>query len=257
MIYIIGCSFSFWDTLTKKGTVETDRRRSIYSHFLSEKLGMEYKNFSLPGGSNYRICRLINFLDIKKDDIVIVGWTGFDRWELPYAKDRIFPNETVVDYRNIQDLEDHIDLRKVGIDFIEKTENLYTRAIYPAMLLHSAKCVSDPFFKFAKSYYTLADTSMYMESMFSILLQSSVQKLRKIGCTFRMFTAYDTELKNKEILNIPEYLFYKSNMLDELRYKNSKYKHLDRVDNIYWSKNEHIKIADILYKSLINKDEIK
>jgi hypothetical protein len=254
MIYFLGDSFLFgWNYFHP--TVNPNRKQILCSNLLSSRLNQNYKNYSLVGSSNYRLCRLVNFLDIKSDDIVILGWTACDRLEIGVPKDRLMPNDVVVNYDEVDNL-DHLHWSKI-YQIVEKTNDIYTRSLYPTIIKQESTLTSPGYKTLAKHLYHYASDKTYHEQMFKILFNSSVHKLRNIGCKFLMFTTWDFDLKDTSFLDIPEYLFYKTNMLDEVRYKNSKNKHRQLNDYKYWNDLEHQKVSDILYNNLREKYDIQ
>jgi hypothetical protein len=56
----------------------------VYGEILSEKLGFDLKNYGVGGWCNNSIfesfCKVAN--QIKKDDLVIIGWTGYERFRM-------------------------------------------------------------------------------------------------------------------------------------------------------------------------------
>lgn len=253
MIYVLGDSFCYGNNFLLDRL--PNRKELLFSHLLAQKLNLEYKNYSIVGSSNQRLYRLINFLDIKKDDIVIVGWSAYDRIEIGVPRDRIMPNDTIIDYKKIDSLDD-LDKNK-SFQVIEKTENIYTRQIYPGMGNQFDEIVSPSCKRFVEAYYSYASDKAYHEQMFKILFDNAVSKLRLIGCKFLMFTTWNVQFYDTKFLDIPEYLFYDSNMLDEVRYKNTKIKHVHKGDYWYWSIEEQQKVTDILYNALREKYDIQ
>lgn len=246
MIYVLGDSFCFgWNFLIQK---LPNRKELLFSNLLSQRLGIDYKNYSIVGSSNYRLCRLINHLDIHKDDIVIIGWTGYDRLEIGIPKDKLMPNDVIIDYNNLDNL-DRFDWRQV-FQIVEKTNNLYTRSIYPTMFNNLKDITSPSCRKFVESFFRYASDKSYHEEMFKIMFNSAVHRLKNIGCKFTMFTTWDISISDCNFLNIPEYISYNSNMLDEVRYKKSKLKHVKNNDYNYWTEKEHIQVTDIIYNKL-------
>ena len=246
MIYVLGDSFCFgWDFLRKK---VPNYKQLLCPYLLANKLGMEYKNYSLVGSSNYRLARLANFLDIKKDDIVIISWSSYERIEIGVPKDKIMPNDFVVDYKNLENLENFEDQQVFQL--IEKTENLYTRQIYPTILKKFDEVTSPSYKNLVKNMIHYASDKNYHEQMFEILFNATVHKLRATGCKFLMFTTWDVDLSTTDFLNIPEYLLHTTNMLDEVRYKNSSIKHREKNDFKYWTKEEHEQVTEIVYNAL-------
>lgn len=247
MIYVLGDSFSFGRNFYLNKN--PNRKNLVFANLLSQRLGINYKNYSLTGSSNYRLGRLINHLDIKKDDIVIVGWTGYYRFEIGIPKDTLMPNDVIIDYNNLDSLDDY-DWGDEVFQIIEKTDNLYTRSMYPLMLKHLNNIKSPSCRKFVESFYNYASDKSYHEQMFKIMFNSSVYKLKSTGCKFVMFTTWDIGVSDCSFLNIPEYILYDTNMLDEVRYKQSKRKHVEKNDFKYWTESEHEQVTEIIFNKL-------
>jgi hypothetical protein len=254
MIYYLGDSFFYgWNFFYPTNT--PNRKELLFSHKLSQKLGIDYKNFSLPGSSNYRLCRLVNFLDITKNDMVILGWTACERLEVGVPKDKLMPNDVIIDYRNIDNL-DHLPWQKV-MQIVEKTDNIYTRSVYPTMFNNLDDINSPSARKLTENFYHYASDFNYHQQMFKILFNSALHRLRTIGCKFMMFTTWDVELQDTSFLDIPEYILHKSNILDEVRYKNAKQKHRVLKDYNYWSVEEHDMVTELLYNNLRERYDIQ
>lgn len=253
MIYVLGDSFCWGYNFVV--TKRPDRKELLFSHLLASKLNQNYKNYSIVGSSNYRIARLLNWLDIKKDDIVIIGWSGLDRLEIGVPKDRIMPNDVVVNVNNVDSFD---GTKENSFQIIEKTDNYYTRQIYPLMETHFDDITSPSCKRFVQAYYSYASDKIYHEQMFKkVLLKPTVDMLRTVGCKFLMFTTWDVMFTDTKHLDYPEYLLHDTNMLDEVRYKNSKLKHVRKGDYFYWTPEEHHKVTDILYNALKEKYDIQ
>lgn len=253
MIYVFGDSFCYGYNFLYSDN--PDRQKLIFSHSLAKKLNLDYKNYSIWGSSNQRIVRLTNFLDIKEDDIVIIGWTACDRFEVSVSKERIVPNEIVIDYQKIDSVE-NLGTEKL-FQVIEKTENLYTRQMYSLMVKQFDEIKNPAWKRYVASYFYYIGDSYYYEQMFKILFQATVDRLRKTGCKFLMFTTWDVKFFDTKFLEIPEYVLPHTNFLDEIRYKNHKVKHQELQDYNYWTPEEHERVSEILYNALREKYDIQ
>lgn len=72
-LYVLGDSFSYG--------MKLENKNKSWANLLSEKLGYNLKNLSLPGGSNWKICRTIYDLNFDESDLIIIGWTISNRFE--------------------------------------------------------------------------------------------------------------------------------------------------------------------------------
>ena len=59
-----------------------------YPVLIAQALGYQALNHAIPGGSNDAMFRIFESNNLTSDDIVIACWTGFDRSEVWYEKER-------------------------------------------------------------------------------------------------------------------------------------------------------------------------
>ena len=60
---------------------EDTRRELTWPRKLASKLNVDVMDFSFPGASNWKAARILQSLQLSKDDIVIIQWSTFDRME--------------------------------------------------------------------------------------------------------------------------------------------------------------------------------
>ena len=86
MIIAFGDSFTYGFNFN-----ESERLNNVYPTLLGKKLNQPVLNTALPGASNWRIARMIQSMNITKDDIVIISWTEPTRFELGVNKRHYVP----------------------------------------------------------------------------------------------------------------------------------------------------------------------
>jgi len=59
-----------------------------YPVLIAQELGYQALNHAIAGGSNDAMFRIFESINLTSDDIVIACWTGFDRGEVWYEKER-------------------------------------------------------------------------------------------------------------------------------------------------------------------------
>lgn len=245
MIYVLGDSFSwgmnFWYEKNK------ERQKLLYSHHLAKKLNASIKNLSVPGGSNWRISRLIMNLPLTENDIVIIGWTNSVRFEVPFNNLFVTKNESVVMpdiLENFENSGDIVDENFMGT-FIENNGDYLTRRINLDMFRNHKKIENQILRNLVETYYKHFYNENWHDDMFNIMFAATLLKLKNSKCKFRMFNAFISPIKkDNNLYDIPEYMFgYKNTMLDILRPNNKK-------DIGYYSAIEHEKVAQLIYENL-------
>jgi len=244
MIYVIGDSFSFGYNFFRDGI--TERKDIIYSSILANKLNTECKNLSMPGGSNWRTARIVNSLPLNKEDLVIIAWTESMRFEIANSANQLLPNEVVIEMSDVENLEDHFKVKKLGKDFpikdfVEKNKQIYTRRMFPSILESLDQIKNHNFKNIAQRMYLNFAGYEWLEDMFLVMYNSVLHNLNKAGCKFLMFNSHMSPYSEKiEELNIPQYfLGSDSNMCKFIRNNGN-------ID--YWNQYEHNIVAEELYK---------
>ena len=213
MLIVLGDSFSYGYNFSNE-----ERDESVYATKLGEKLKLDVINLSAPGGSNWRIARLIETTNIVKEDIVIISWTYLGRFELGVSKNHFVPPS-----------------KRIG-DLLEQHENITTKKFFVQLIDGTTD-------KQAKNLAEIVYNHFYepewFKVMFKIMFNSCVYKLEKIGCKWLMFNALTNESENNNIKH-KNYIFSDKTMSEVL----------NKRDVGYWNKEEHIKISNILYEKL-------
>jgi hypothetical protein len=255
MIYVLGDSFSFGWNFWQDSNLE--REKIIYSHHLSQILGDDVTNLSIPGGSNYRISRVLNDLNLTEKDTVVIAWTSSERLETGYCRHSIFPNDKVFDFTDIRNLENTLDRKKateILLNGFEKQNNMFIARLRPRMLNQINFLTSNPLKKFTELLYKTFYNRDYLESMFLVLFNSAVYKCQKSNCKFIMFNSFcSTYSKNNDDLKIKNYILgYEKDMTSFLRPKIQQSKNYSELDYRpeYWNQDEHRKVAEIIYNNL-------
>lgn len=261
MIYFFGDSFTYGYNFLREG--KADFKKMIYPYFLSQKLNMPYKNFSYPGGNNWRIGRKIMSLNLTPKDIVIIAWSPAHRFELGVGENHITFLDKVIDaetydplYKKQYDLTIEKELSKLFDDsvlnVIIKDDDVYTRQLLPTSPENKIK--NHNFRSLHKHFYTHFGTDEWLEEMFLQIFCACIYKLRLSGCKFRVFNTFRVpyERRKNSLLEIPEFI---PNPYAEMTEFIRGFKHDCNNPTTYWDITEHEQVANIIYDSL-NKGQI-
>ena len=61
---------------------ELEDRNKCWANLIGQQLGYQVDNFGIPGGSNPRAVRMLFEQDVRDYDLVLIGWSHYDRMEL-------------------------------------------------------------------------------------------------------------------------------------------------------------------------------
>ena len=243
MIYILGDSYSFGYNFWMDNK---PRKELIYGYHLSKKLNMPLTNLSVPGSSNWRMARLLSALSLNKDDVVIIGWSAIERYEIPVTKHSLSPLDKVFDTYDQNFFEGPVP--PYFSQWVEKTNNLYTRRVVYNTFNDQNTVLNRNFQKLNQTLFKDHLSLEYFNDMFCVLYKACLYQLKFSNTKFLMFNAWSSDVDEKSEYNIKEYLFGpKSNMTDVIRSENSKSK---TKTASYWDENEHKQVAEILYTKL-------
>lgn len=217
MLYAIGDSFTYGFNFK----VEQERIESVWPAQLADLLSLPHKNLSVPGGSNWRMARLVTTLPLTPDDIVIIALSDNQRFEFGVSLNHKHPAP------------------KLPGDINEVDGNLVTKRFFSAL---SERTVDAK----AKELTDLAFGPFFNKTWFSqmhtVMCLAIAHRLQTIGCKWLMFDAWNMNPR----IDIPNYIFPNSTMYDNIVQR--KEGELIR----YWTKEEHGKIAKTLYDKLYN-----
>ena len=247
-MYVLGDSFSFGHNFWQEKRL--DRNELIYPHFLSQKLNCEVKNLSVPGGSNWRISRLLNNLNLNENDYVIIGWTNVNRFEIGYNKTSLLPKDNLYTLEQLEE-STYEDDKNIIIHGFEKDKNVITAKLLPGLYHSTFDIIPNmPLKNLVSVTYQHFNNAEWLENMFLVFFNSAVYKCLRARCKFIMFNVYwKTHSTSCELLDIPEYfLGYNNNMTSFLR-PNYKEK-FTKYGMDYWSEDEHIQVAELLHSHL-------
>lgn len=217
MLYAIGDSFTYGFNFK----IEQERLESTWPKHLASLLSLPHKNLAIPGSSNWRMARLVATLPLTQDDIVIIALSDNLRFEFGVSRNHKPPEP------------------KLPGDINEVDGNLVTKRFFGALSKRTvdpkAKALTDltfgPFFN-----------ALWFNQMHIVMCSAIAYRLQTVGCKWLMFDAWTMNPR----IDIPNYIFPTSTMYDNV---------VQRVDGDmirYWTKEEHTKIANIIYDNLNN-----
>ena len=230
MIYTFGDSYTWgWNFFIDAAITEEHQKALIWPSVLSQKLNQPLTDFSLPASSNWRIARKIQSLPLTKDDIVLIGWTAPSRFEFGLADDYdIIPNHSDIHYRitDMNEFDDGVNTKRMSYHLMDSTTCNYAK-------------------QFMWGAYGPFNSEPWYREMFKVMFNSCENVLNKSGCKWLAFDVWCDQCDDTEFINVDNYILRGTNLLNVSRNIPGK-----ETDKEYWSKEEHVKVADLLIKEL-------
>jgi len=229
MIYTFGDSYTWgWNFYIDASIDDEEQKRLIWPSVLADKLGQPLTDFSLPASSNWRIARKLQSLKLTKDDIVLIGWTAPTRFEFGLAHDYdSIPSHPDIHYRiTDMDEDDGIRTKRMSYHLMDSTTCPYAK-------------------QFMWGAYGPFNSEAWYKEMFKVMFTSCQNILDKSGCRWLAFDVWCDQCDDDVFTDVPNYILRGTNLLNASRGILGK-----DTDKEYWTKEEHIKVADLLIKEL-------
>jgi hypothetical protein len=232
MIYTFGDSFMWgWNFFIDADINEDQRKELVWPAVLAKKLNQPLTDFSLPASSNWRIARKLQSLPLTKDDIVLIGWTAPTRFEFGLADDYTFePMHPDINYRitDYNENDDGVRTKRMSYHLMDRTTCQYAK-------------------NFMWSAYGPFNSEPWFKEMFKVMFSSCQHVLDKSGCKWLAFDVWCDQCDDTEFTDVSNYILRGTNLLNASR-------NIPGKDNEkeYWTKEEHIKVADLLITELNN-----
>lgn len=229
MIYVFGDSYTWGWNFFIDADLKHQREELTWPSILGKKLNQPVTNFSLPASSNWRIARILQSLPLTKDDIVLIGWTSPTRFEFGLADDYdIIPCHPDIHYRITDENEDHDDVRTKRMSY---------------HLMDSTTC------NYAKQFmwgaYGPFNSEKWYREMFKVMFTSGQNVLEKSGCNWLAFDVWCDQCEDTDFTEVNNYILRGTHLLNASRNIQGR-----ETDKEYWSKEEHVAVADLLIKEL-------
>ena len=229
MIYTFGDSYTWgWNFYIDASIDDEEQKRLIWPSVLADKLGQPLTDFSLPASSNWRIARKLQSLNLTKDDIVLIGWTAPTRFEFGLADDYdSIPSHPDIHYR-ITDMneDDGIRTKRMSYHLMDSTTCQYAK-------------------QFMWGAYGPFNSEAWYKEMFKVMFTSCQNILDKSECKWLAFDVWCDQCGDDVFTDVSNYILRGTNLLNASRGIPGK-----DTDKEYWTKEEHIKVADLLIKEL-------
>jgi hypothetical protein len=213
MIHVFGDSFTYGHNFDN-----SIRETLVYPTLISKHLNQPVKNYAIPGGSNWRIARQLESIELSSKDIVIISWTDVTRFELGVSENHYIPP---------------IKKNAIG-DLVEYEDNLITKRFFEQLTERTtdndAKIINN-------LVYTQFNNELWFEKMFKLMYNSCLYKLETSGCEWLMFNAWNTQCEQSYHKN---YIYSDTTMNTIIGNK-----HIE-----YWGEKEHQMVSKILLKHL-------
>jgi hypothetical protein len=220
MLYTFGDSFTWGRNLVDIS--EEHRVKHIWPTRLAEKLNVDYINLAVPAASNWRTARKLLNLKLSPNDIVIIGWSEFSRFEFGVNLSHTSPkNNTIAD---ITEIDGNIKTRKFNYLLSDRTSDQKVK-------------------EFNKLAYNEFYNEQWFQEMFKIMFHSCCRVLEQSGCKWLMFNTWATQYDKTSIeFDIPQYFLGQNTTMTEYIRGNNPVS--------YWSEEEHNLVSNLLFAKL-------
>lgn len=216
MLYAFGDSFSYGHQLP-----EDVRASSCWPSALARMIGVDVVNDAVPGSSNWRTARKLQQLQLMPNDIVVIDWTTFDRFEFGVSST-------------------HNTEAKLMGDVVEIQGNVRSKRFFRKLSTRT----NDQFTKqFNNLAYSKFFNPYWFAEMHTVMVNACIYKLQKSGCKWVMFDAWHENVNYAltiRDINFPNYISPGTTMCELLS--------IDEVR--YWNVAEHEEVARIVYNKL-------
>ena len=229
MIYTFGDSYTWgWNFYIDADINDEQQKQLIWPTVLANKLNQPLIDYSLPASSNWRIARKLQSIPLTKDDIVLIGWTAPSRFEFGLAEDYdSIPSHPDIHYRiTDMDEDDGIKTKRMSYHLMDSTTCPYAK-------------------QFMWGAYGPFNSDAWYKEMFKVMFTSCQNILDKSGCRWLAFDVWCDQCDDNFFTDIPNYILRGTHLLNASRNIPGK-----DTDKEYWTKEEHIKVADLLIKEL-------
>lgn len=217
MLYALGDSFTYGFNFKE----EQERTESVWPFHLANLLATPYQNLALPGGSNWRMARLITTLPITEEDVVVIGLSDSKRFEFGVSPNHNPPSPT-----------------KLG-DVNEVDGDLITKRFFPALY---DRTIDDSARTFIDLAFNKFRNDRWYKSMHIIMCSAIAYRLQEIGCRWVMF---DTWMPNPR-LDIANYILPGITMYQFLFGTRDP----EFLPIRYWNKKEHMRVATTIFENM-------
>ena len=214
MLYVYGDSFTYGWTLP-----DTDK---CWGSLLSKKLNTGFKNVAYPGGSNWRICRKVQNTNLRKNDVVVIGWTISNRFEFGKLSNPISNEYPFANPKN--------DIQPFFEQIVDRASDDRVRT-------------------FAEiAYQTLYDEEWF-DDMFKTMYWATRSYLDRKKVKWLMFDTWCPAIDTFWFSDMDHknYVYRGRNNMDNFMRRN-----FDNVhhESGYWNEDGHQRVANLLYSCL-------
>jgi hypothetical protein len=215
MLYTYGDSFTYGWTLP-------DTSKS-WGSVLSKKLNTGFKNLAYPGGSNWKMCRELQNTNLKKNDIVVIGWTISNRFEFGKL-DKSVPNDQYPFANPKNDIQPFFEqiIGRASDDSVRTFANIAYGSLY---------------------------NEEWFDDMFKTMYWASRSYLDRKKVKWLMFDTWCPAIDTFWFSDMDHknYVYRGKNNMDNFVRRN-----FDNVhhESGYWNEDGHQKVADLLHSCL-------
>lgn len=193
MLYVFGDSMSCGSKFYLDGMSDEESRKRSWPQLLAKRLGEELVDHTYPATGNWRIARLLQSIDLKPEDIVIIQWSNNYRFEMGVSDDAEYQGIEKQDFR----LNDYMDC-------FQQEDGYRTKAMCRSLLSKT----SDPRSKhFMGMAFETFFNYKWFDEMFKVMFTSCCYKLDKVGCNYIMFDGWIPTCESSDFKDVKQYAF--------------------------------------------------
>ncbi len=190
MLYTFGDSMTFGWNLYKSVSEEV-RKELAWPGLLADKLGEEYVDYSFPGASNWKAARVLQSLKLTPDDIVVIQWSAWDRFEFGIS-----------DNHEYQSTLDENEKYKI-VDSVQEEDGIKTKNMCRTLIPYTTDKDTKKFMYYA---YNSFNNEKWHREMFKVMMTSCLYVLNKSGCKYIMFDGWCKHCDDGLYKDIPQYI---------------------------------------------------
>ena len=230
MLYTFGDSASFGSKFYLEGKSIEECRELSWPYLLSKRLGVELKDYSYPATGNWRVARILQGLDLKPEDIVLIQWSNSYRFEMGVSEG----------VECITAPEQKFRLNEL-LDCFQEEDGLKTKSMCLSLVNKTTDSIDQQFMSIAYERYF---NYRWYDEMFKVMLTSCLYKLEKSGCQYMMFDGWIPACYPEDFTDVPQYVFRGTTMANLKR----GYPGTQLPDKSYPDERENMFFAELLEK---------
>lgn len=210
--------YAFGDSVTYGYNFDEGVRENlVYPALMSQKLNVSLINTALPGGSNWRIARLLQSISLNENDTVIISWTEPTRFEFGVSPMHYAPPIRENRIGDLLECDGDLISKRFFIQLTQRTTDQYAKTLNGII-------------------YNEFNNELWFAEMFKVMYNSCLNVLNESGCKWIMFNAW---AKQADGVFHDNYI-YSDTTMDKI---------IGNPDG-YWNTEQHYQVSNIILDKL-------